>query len=244
MKFISINAFDLDDLWFKCLCAVIDTGHIYEITKGSYEGQKRLEFDMVYLQVEKPGHQIIPIIPEGMNIPPPTDMKYVNGYLNYLLTGEKEEKEDYTYGERLVDFRVIEELESGTVTQKSVNQIFKVIDMYREGGFGTNQACMEIGIPSDIELNSPPCLRLIDTRIRYGKLHFFCYFRSWDLWGGLPPNLAGIQKVKEFMASELGVEDGQLMAASKGLHLYDHCWPWAELRTGKKITLEGRTKVD
>jgi len=235
MKVVSINAFDLDDLWFKLLCAVIDFGHIYTITRGSYEGQKRLEFDMVYLQVEKPSSQIIPIIPEGMNIPPPTDMAYVERYMSYILSGKEVEGEDYTYGERLT--------EATEGSDETLNQILEVIRMYKEDGFGTNQACMEVAMPWDLMMESPPCLRLIDTRIRYGKLHFFVYFRSWDLWGGLPPNLAGIQKLKEFMAEEIGVEDGQLFAASKGLHLYDYNWPHAELRTGKKISLEGRTEV-
>jgi len=234
MKFVTIEAFDLDDLWFKLLNAVINFGHVYTITRGSYAGQKRLEFDMVYLQVEKPSSQIIPIIPEGMNITPPTDMVYVEKYMNYILSGEKVPGEDYTYGRRLTQAK------AGDVP---INQILWVIDMYKNDGFGTNQATMEVAMPGDIALISPPCLRLIDTRIRYGKLHFFCYFRSWDLWGGLPPNLAAIQKLKEFMAGEIGVEDGQLMAASKGLHLYDHCWALAELRTGKKIELEGRTEI-
>jgi len=246
MQFVKIDAFDLDDLWYKCLCEVIDHGHIYTITRGSYEGQKRLEFDMVFLQIEKPASQIIPIIPEGMNISPPTSMEYVERYMSYLLTGEKQEKEDYTYGQRLVSFESISKRQNKHVTirdEKKVHQIFDVIRMYKEDGHGTNQACMEIAMPSDIALGDPPCLRLIDTRIRYGKLHFFCYFRSWDLWGGLPSNLAAIQKMKEFMAGEIGVEDGQLMAASKGLHLYDHVWELAELRTGKKIKLEGRTEA-
>jgi thymidylate synthase len=44
------------------------------------------------------------------------------------------------------------------------------------------------------------------------------------LWGGFPANLAGIQIMKEMMATEIGIEDGQLIAISKGLHLYDHQW--------------------
>jgi thymidylate synthase len=33
------------------------------------------------------------------------------------------------------------------------------------------------------------------------------------------------------MASEIGVEDGEIIAASKGLHLYDYVWELAQLRT-------------
>ena len=237
MNFVKIDAFDLDDLWFQCLLKIIDSGHIYTIDRGSYKGQKRLEFDMVFLQVANPGHQIIPIIPEGMNITPPTSKENVERYISYILTGERSPKEDYTYGERLTLFEEHFKRSDG-VEVKHTNQIRAVIDMYKKDGYGTNQACMEIGMPSDIGLNDPPCLRLIDTRIRYGKLHFLCYFRSWDLWGGLPSNLAAIQKLKEWMAEEIGVEDGELMACSKGLHLYDYNWPHAELRTNKKILLE------
>jgi thymidylate synthase len=36
------------------------------------------------------------------------------------------------------------------------------------------------------------------------------------------------------MAKEIGVEDGEIIAASKGLHLYDYCWDLAQARTGRK----------
>ena len=243
LKPVHIDAFDLDDAWFQCLSAILDKGHVYTITRGSYEGQKRLEFDFVTIRVRKPSHQIIPIIPEGMSIPAPTDMDYIQGYLSYLLTGAKTATEDYTYGERLVDpkVRIKQNLNGKDLIcdmPLNVNQIEEVIKMYKEKGPGTNQAVMEIGMPSDIKLVDPPCLRLIDTRLRYGKLHFILYFRSWDLWGGFPSNLGGLQLVKQYMAEEIGVGDGEIIAASKGLHLYDYAWDLAKLRTNKFVSLE------
>ena len=171
-----------------------------------------------------------------MSIPSPTDMEYVQGYLSYLLTGTKTDTEDYTYGERLVDAKA--RVRNGDLVKEmplEVNQIEEVIRMYKTQGFGTNQATMEIGMPSDIKLEDPPCLRIIDTRIRYGKLHFILYFRSWDLWGGFPSNLGGLQLVKQYMASEIGVEDGEIIACSKGLHLYEYSWELAQMRTKKVI---------
>lgn len=235
---VFIEAFDLDDAWFQCLSQVLDSGHVYTITRGSYLGQKRLEFDFVTVRIKNPSHQIIPIIPEGSGIPAPTSMEYINSYLSYLLTGQKTETEDYTYGERLVDAKVrIKEIVSGREMIKEmpleVNQVEEVINIYKNQGHGTNQAIMEIGMPSDIKLNDPPCLRLIDTRIRYGRLHFFPYFRSWDLWGGFPSNLGGLELVKQYMAEEIGVRNGEIIATSKGLHLYDYSWDFAKQRTGK-----------
>jgi len=239
LKPVYIDAFDLDDAWFQCLSAILENGHAYTITRGSYEGQKRLEFDFATIRVRKPSHQIIPIIPEGMSIPAPTDMDYIQGYLSYLLTGTKTETEDYTYGERLVDAKVrVKESSGGKDLIREmpleVNQVEEVIKMYKKSGHGTNQATMEIGMPSDIKLVDPPCLRIIDTRIRYGKLHFMLYFRSWDLWGGFPSNLGGLQLVKQYMADEIGVDDGEIIACSKGLHLYNYAWDLAKLRTNKQ----------
>lgn len=235
---VFIDAFDLDDAWFQTLSAILDKGKVYTITRGSYQGSKRLEFDFVVVRVRKPSHQIIPIIPEGLNIPVPTDMDYIQGYLSYLLTGSKTNTEDYTYGERLVDPKVrVKEYQNGQEMIKElplhVNQIEEVIRMYKEEGFGTNQAIMEIGMPSDIVLQDPPCLRLIDTRVRHDKLHFILYFRSWDLWGGFPSNLGGLQLVKQYMADMIGVGDGEIIAVSKGLHLYDYSWEVAKIRTKK-----------
>lgn len=235
---IFIDAFDLDDAWFQCLSKILEEGHVYTIQRGSYEGQRRLEFDFINIRVKRPSHQIIPIIPEGMSIPAPTDMDYIQGYLNYLLTGIKTETEDYTYGERLVEpkLRIKDNKEGKEMIKEiplQVNQVEEVINIYKTQGAGTNQAVMEIGMPSDIKLADPPCLRLIDTRVRYGKLHFILYFRSWDLWGGFPSNLGGLQLVKQYMAEEIGVQDGEIIALSKGLHLYEYSWDLAKMRTNK-----------
>ena len=140
------------------------------------------------------------------------------------MTNDKEPGEDYTYGERLAGW-------------DDVNQIDEVIKMYRDQGYGTNQAAMSVAIPTDIVLGDPPCLRHIDTRIKDNKLHFMVYFRSWDLWGGFPANLAGIQLMKEYMADEIGVDDGEIIASSKGMHLYDYSWDLAELRTYKECKI-------
>ncbi len=239
---VFIDAFDLDDAWFQALRAILEKGSVYTITRGSYKGARRLEFDYVVVRARKPSHQIIPLIPEGMNIPAPTDMEYVQGYLSYLLTGTKTETEDYTYGERLVDPKVrVREVVDGRAMLREiplqVNQIEEVIRMYKQDGHGTNQAVMEIGMPSDIGLVDPPCLRLIDTRVRDDKLHFFLYFRSWDLWGGFPSNLGGLQLVKQYMADMIGVKDGEMIAASKGLHLYEYSWELAKIRTKAEKTV-------
>ena len=115
-----------------------------------------------------------------------------------------------------------------------IDQVDTVIKTYKTGGHRNNQMCMEIAQPNDITLKDPPCLRSIDTRIQDGMLHFYIYFRSWDLWGGVPSNLAGISLLQEYMANEIGVECGEFICTSKGLHLYDHALDIAQIRCCKE----------
>jgi len=211
-----IKARDLPDAWFQCVYQILDTGRTYTIDRGSYEGQKRIEFDYITVHIKYPGKRpLLPDIPPALGIPNPVDNDYLDQYLPYLMTSIKKEGEEYTYGEYLEP------------------QINEIIRMYREDGHGTNQAYMTVGDPKTLYLSDPPCLRGIDTRIKGNKLHFVVYFRSWDLWNGFPANLGAIQLLKEYMAESIGVEDGQIIAASKGLHLYDYIWELAKLRTMK-----------
>ncbi len=215
MKISVIEARDLSEAWFLCLRKALTEGYEYKIERGSYAGQQRKELDFVVVRIRNPGTRpLIPDVPQG--VPPPTSMEYVESYLPYLMTAHKAEKEQYTYGQYLEE------------------QIPRVIKMYKEDGYNTNQAFMTVGGKDSISLSDPPCLRGIDTRIRDDRLHFIVYFRSWDLWAGFPSNLAAIELLKEYMASEIGVGDGEIIALSKGLHLYDYSWELAQITAGMR----------
>lgn len=209
MNISFVEARDLYEAWFLCVQKTLTEGTEYRIDRGSYAGERRKELDFVVVQVRYPGTRpLFPEVPQG--IPAPTTMEYIENYLPYLMTSHKAEGEQYTYGQYLE------------------SQIAEVIRMYKEDGYNTNQAYMAVGDKESMRLPDPPCLRGIDTRIRDNRLHFFAYFRSWDLWAGFPSNLAAIQLLKEYMASAIGVEDGELIASSKGLHLYEYSWELAQ----------------
>lgn len=203
--------------------------------------------------------EILPNIPKEIDIPNPVEFAYVYGgegynrsYIEYLMTATKEPNESYTYGERLMqaeldwwqvkhpsDFKNIiiqdKELKSKGIIctidgHSYINQIELIIYIYKKYGYRNNQMVLQIARPVDCFLQDPPCLRHIDTRIQDNKLHFFVYFRSWDLWGGLPANLAAIQTLKEYMAGEIGVLDGEMIVESKGLHLYGYAENLAKMR--------------
>ena len=204
-KPITIIARDIPDAWFQCIYNLFDNCFSYVIDKGSFEGEKRYEYDFINIIIDKPYSEpydsMLPQIPEHLNIPNPVANGYIEEYLPYLLTAEKQPEEDYTYGQRI----------------SAQIQIF--IDILKESP-NTNQAILQIGEPNDCVIRDPPCLRHIDMRIKEDKLIFYPYFRSWSLWGGLPANLAAIAVLQKFMADELDIKIGPICASSKGLHLY------------------------
>ena len=218
-----IEARDLPDAWFQAVDLVLSEGRQWTVERGSYEGQQRWELDYVTIRVRHPG--VRPLVPEmapGSPVPPPTTMEYVEEYLPYLMTDQPPKaNEVYTYGERVAP------------------QMEEIIRRYRRHGFGSNQECIAVARPSDIRLADPPCLRQIDCRIfpepclRSGEvpeLHFSVYFRSNDLWGGFPANLAAIRLMQEYMAGCLDIPAGEIIYSSKGLHIYDHAWDIARER--------------
>lgn len=249
LKPISIFATNLPDAWHQCVFAAIDPKNAEDkvvrkrvVNQGSYEGEYRLEFDYITVHVTYPGARpLLPEIPPHLGIPNPVEsMDYVERYsTRYLMSDIKEENEQYTYGERItagfiqpISHIAVEHTFLNGFEGVMVNQIEQVINRYKKHGPGNNQLIMQVGQPADIMLKDPPCLRHIDTRIEDGKLHFIFYFRSWDLWNGFPANMAAIQLMKEYMADEIGVEDGEMICSSKGLHLYGYSWQIAGTRRG------------
>jgi len=262
MQIHSIQARDLPDLWFQAVHDILDRGRRFVIDRGSYAGQTRLEYDYFTGHVTYPGTlPLIPDIPPACGIPNPVEHAYIYGgegydraYIEYLMSPRKEPGESYTYGERLTrvvlsgDKRIWWDREQTDIIDKRdidgqvlfeeggqvyLNQIEWVIETYRRFGMRNNQMVLQVAHPTDVTLLDPPCLRSIDTRIQDGRLHFFVYFRSWDLWNGLPANLAAIQHLKEYMAAAIGVQDGEMIVESKGLHLYGYAEELAKLRCMK-----------
>lgn len=212
-----ITARDVPDLWFQLLRECIQNGREYEV-KASSTPAKRWELDFVSAHITHPGTRPLePDIPAGLGIPNPVELGYAEQYLPYYMTDVVNPGEHYTYGQDL-----------GW-------QIYWCIQHYRK--HGPNKHCyMTVGSPEMLKQYDTPggtsqCLRGVDTAIKDGKLHFSIHFRSWNLWNGLPANLACLQMVKEYMASELDIEDGEMFITCLKLGLVESCFDIAKLRT-------------
>lgn len=215
---LTIKAITIPDAWFQLIYALEKHGRKYINQKGSYVGEERIELPFTIVEIfqpyAEPYDRMLPEIPGHFNIPNPVTEGYVEEYMPYLMEGVTNPEEQYTYGSQMRP------------------QIDHWIDELKKTP-NTNQAILQVGQPYDYRLSDPPCLRHIDMRIQDGKLFFFPYFRSWDLWGGFPANLAGIAVLQRFMSDSIGCGLGSITASSKGLHIYGYAEELVKIRTNR-----------
>lgn len=255
IKLNYIEAKSLGDAWFQALCKIMMEGRSYLITKGSYEGISRRTMPTL-INIEFPGSRpLYPIMPEGSGVPAPTSEEDINEYVSYIMDLDKKTNEHYTYGEDLswqIPWVIQHYKESGFGTAHCYMTVGRpetlyfydrkvdytenifVGDLKKEETIRTRHIANSWNKNSEIQTSSQ-CLRGIDTWIEDGKLNFWVYFRSWDLWGGFPVNLGGIQLMKEYMADQIGVEDGSMIVSCKDLHVYEHTWIVALMRLHKDL---------
>lgn len=203
----TITETNINDAWRGALWCCMRNGYDYRVHGGSFPGTIRKQLDSLHITVEKPWLRPLAVVsPPGM--PAVTDESAITDYfIRYLMGNRLSEREDYTYGEFIT---------------AQVDWLINVLNFSRGN---TNQATMQIGGPASMYLKDPPCLRVIDFKVVNDRLHMNLFFRSWDLFAGLPQNLGGLQLLKEYILGEMmfPVEDGPIIAYSSGGHVYEHC---------------------
>lgn len=228
-----IKAWSLPEAWRRVITTILEEGQEFEVGRGSETTLTKKIAGSI--EIVNPGNR--PLIHEKA----PADEEYLNQYvLQYLYTGQKEEGEEYTYGERM--------REAETRDGKVVDQVQRVIERLIDEPMD-RQCTISLRYPEDIDIHEPPCLTVVDVEIMpedqaelsefreaaetadqdgTGILNFYTYFRSWDAFAGFPTNLGGLQLLKEWMADRVGAKDGSIYAFSKNLHLYERQFEAAE----------------
>jgi len=216
-----VETFTIGDAWRDVMWLCVLKGYDFVVKGGSYVGQIRKQLPNVHIKIKTPWvRPLAPYTPPPY--PPPTsDNKIEKYFLEYIINDEIHGKEDYTYGSFIRP------------------QLLKVIDLLIASKGNTNQACISVGNRGSIFLKDPPCLRTITFKVVEGQLNMSVFFRSWDLYAGLPENLGGLQMLKEYILShiedDLDVTDGALIAYSDGLHIYDQYFDLANALNVDKI---------
>ncbi len=253
-----LKATTIPDLWFQLVREAVLSGREYLVTAGSTP-TRRWELDFVSAQITHPGTRPLePDIPPHLGIPNPVDPGYAEQYLPYYMTDNRQPGEHYTYGQDMawqIEWIIDYYKKNGPGTKHCYMTIGRPESLYyyddtvdyqesiRVTDRKTGEAKRTRDLDNFFNRNHPgttQCLRGVDTSIKYGKLHFSIHFRSWNLWSGLPANLACLQMVKEYMAQQIEVEDGEMFVTCMKLGLAESVFDIAKLRT----YLERETKAE
>jgi len=114
--------------------------------------------------------------------------------------------------------------------------------MYREDGHHTNQAYMAVGSSKSLALEDPPCLRGSTPGFATGNCTS-CFISVPGTCGPVSIQSCRIQLLKEYMAKEIGVERGEIIAASKGSISTTIVGIWLKRGSGKKSNTHLQTPL-
>ncbi len=218
-----VQAATIDSAWREVMWLCMRKGTDFLVKGGSYQGQIRKQLPYVTIIIDEPyTRPLSPIMPP--NVPGPTNEEKIKAYfVRYIMSREKDPNEEYTYGEFIMD------------------QLDRIIELLIESEGNTNQATIAIGNTDTTFLPDPPCLRSISFKVVEGRLNMTVYFRSWDLFAGLPENLGGLQLLKEFVFDNILThipgffQDGKIIAFSDGLHIYEQYFEIVDMLNVDKI---------
>lgn len=199
-----IEGRNIPEAWHLTVLRCVNAGHIFRVQQGSYEGQMRMQLARLSLFIGLPGELPMDISWQGKALSSRDGIQQY--YENYIISETIRANEQYTYGRRIVP--------------ELPQIVFMLINTPN-----TNQACLSVARPEDVHLKDPPCLRSLAWNVVEGKLQMTSYWRSWDLYTGLPTNLGGLQLLNEYVAGFAGIPAGPQWAISNGAHLYEYCWP-------------------
>lgn len=138
-----------------------------------------------------------------------------SGYLGQILSPAPGAGVSYTYGSLLRAF---------PAELAPIDQVAAMVEDLRAQG-ASRRAVAALWRPAhDPGSANPPCLNLIQARLRDGRLHLTAYFRSHDIYRAWPANAYGLRALQGQIADQLGADAGDLAILSHSAHVYAHDW--------------------
>ncbi len=198
------------EVWVHLLAAILAFGR-RDLT--AYTVQQRELLDVVAtIQDEDP---------EELDLPDwlPLRRDQLDAYYPQLLTSHRPENIAYTYGERLFDFN-------------GRDQVSAMVEELRDARY-SRRAVAGLWDPArDARSIDPPCLNLVQARVRDDNLHLTAYFRSHDVFRAWPMNAFGLRKLQAEIAQRVGgCMMGDLVIVSQSAHIYADSWEAARTIT-------------
>ena len=189
----------LGEEYYEILWYIDQYGKVYK----SERDQKYKEAEPIFIEIEDP------IVDRPSKVLPQYIVQrwgeqFIIDYASRVAWCIKEPGHwSYSYGERLAKENQLE---------NAIKKLKKNPD--------TRQATCVLYLPSDTKNPEPPCLCLVDFKIRDGKLRTFGILRSNDMENAYPSNYYDLLMLSYRVAEELEVPIGRITTFSISAHKY------------------------
>jgi len=148
----------------------------------------------------------------------------LENYFPQVLSKNKLDNIEYTYGLRLMDHDHIDQIDIITKKLKEEPYSRRAIGVTWNVSFDSNK-------------ESSPCLILVQAIIENKRLFLTAYFRSNDMFEAWPKNAFALRKLQKRIADDLKCNMGSLTTISCSAHIYER-----NFEDAKKIISENQVK--
>lgn len=147
-------------------------------------------------------------------------------YFPKILTANSFEGVEYTYGQRLRDYR-------------SVDQIKSIIEKIKKNNHTRRAVGVTWDVLKDLNSSKAPCINLIQVLVQDGRLFLTAYIRSNDMFKAWPLNAYGLRKLQKMISTKSKLKMGSLTTISSSAHVYK-----SDLSKAEKIIKENLPDVN
>jgi thymidylate synthase len=127
---------------------------------------------------------------------------------------------EYTYHERLFDYRVPRIDDSGKASIEHINQIERCVKLLKECGFTRRAQAVTWQAWNDLGISDPACLQRLWFRVQNGKLNMVAHMRSNDAFKAAFMNMYVFTELQHCIAQQVDVEPGEYCHIADSFHIY------------------------
>jgi len=196
----------IGDVWIDILKLINRFGYLKKTEYG--DNEKELVSLMAVIKEEDPGK------PEWKEYFEFTK-KELEEYIPQVTSAKEIQGVEYTYGQRLMNF-------------KGIDQIEKIVKHIKEAKHTRRAVAVLWDVEKDIDSPKCPCLDLIQGLVQEDRLYFTCYFRSNDMFEAWPRNAFALRKLQKMVCEKTELQLGNLIIISDSAHIYERHFRKAE----------------
>lgn len=132
----------------------------------------------------------------------------IDSYANSLLSADKPEGIQYTYGNRFRDYEDVDQLEY-------------LVHTLQEKLYSRRAVAVLWNPVIETHEDEVPCMNLYQAIVQDNRLYMLAYIRANDVYNGFPRNIYGVLKIQDELCKRLQLEKGYVNTIAGSAHVYE-----------------------